>query len=132
MMTEKFWEKALVNVVCNALGISTSRTKKDSNSNLVDEVKDIFCFKIPSIAELKKPKDWKKSLQSLPQLSGYCKRIFAWSWFQQNRRQKVQDPSSMAAHTRNSLSKVSSEGKKDKLTVYVHHIFGQITRETAV
>ena len=57
MMTEKFWEQALVNVVCNALGISTSRTKKDSNSNLVDEVKDIFCLKIPSIAELKKLKD---------------------------------------------------------------------------
>lgn len=68
-MTEKsFGKKALVNVVCNALGISTSRTEKDSNSNLVDEVKDISCSKIPSIAELKKLKDWKKSLQSLPQL----------------------------------------------------------------
>lgn len=87
MMTEKsFGKKALVNVVCNALGISTSRTVKDSNSNLVDEVKGIFCSKIPTIAELKKLKDWKKSLQSLPQLSGCCKRIFVWSWFQQNRR----------------------------------------------
>ena len=70
MMTEKsFGKKALVNVVCNALGISTSRTEKDWNSNLVDEVKGIFCSKIPSIAELKKLKDWKKSLQSLPKCS---------------------------------------------------------------
>lgn len=61
-------KKALVKVVRNALEISTSRTEKDSNSNLVDEVKDISCSKIPSIAELKKVKDWKKGLQSLPQL----------------------------------------------------------------
>ena len=65
---KRFGKKALVNVVCNALGISTSRTEKDLNSNLVDEVKDISCSKIPSIAELQKLKDWKKSLQSLPQL----------------------------------------------------------------
>lgn len=35
-------EKALVNVVCHALGISTSRTEKDSN--FIDEVKDILLF----------------------------------------------------------------------------------------
>lgn len=61
-----FGKKALVNVVCNALGISTSSTQNDSNG--VDEVKVDISSKIPSIAELQKLKEWKKSLLSIPQL----------------------------------------------------------------
>ena len=63
---KSFGKKALVNVVCNALRISTSKT--DSNSNLVDEVKDVSSSKLPSITELQKLKDWKKSLPYIPQL----------------------------------------------------------------
>ena len=61
-----FGKKALVNVVCNALGISTSSTQNDSNG--VDEVNVDISSKIPSIAELQKLKEWKKSLLSIPQL----------------------------------------------------------------
>ena len=65
---KSFGKKALVNDVCNSLGISTSRT--DSKLHLVDEVNDISSSKIPSIMELQKLKDWKKSLLpvSFPQL----------------------------------------------------------------
>lgn len=64
---KRFGKKSLINVVCNALSISTSRTEKDSNG--VHEVKvDISSSKIPSIAELHRLKDWKKSLLSIPQL----------------------------------------------------------------
>jgi len=60
-----FWgKKALINVVCNALGISTSRAENESNG--VDELKvDISISKILSIADLQKHKDWKKSLLSI-------------------------------------------------------------------
>jgi hypothetical protein len=50
-----FGKKALVNVVCNALGISTSSTQNDSNG--VDEVNVDISSKIPSIAELQKLKE---------------------------------------------------------------------------
>ena len=65
-----FGKKALVNVVCNSLGISTSSTasRPDSKSNLLDEMQDISSSKIPSIMELQKLKDWKKSLIDIPQL----------------------------------------------------------------
>ena len=65
-----FGKKALVNVVCNSLGISTSSTasRPDSKSNLLDEMQDISSSKIPSIMELQKLKDWKKSLIAIPQL----------------------------------------------------------------
>ena len=60
---KSFGKKALINIVCNALGISTSKTEEDSNG--VREVKvDISS----SIAELQRLKDWKKSLLSIPQL----------------------------------------------------------------
>ena len=63
---KSFGKKALINIVCNALGISTSKTEEDSNG--VREVKvDISSSKIP-IAELQRLKDWKKSLLSIPQL----------------------------------------------------------------
>lgn len=61
-----FGKKALVNVVCHAMGISTSSTQNDSNG--VDEVNVDISSKIPSIAELQKLKEWKKSLLSIPQL----------------------------------------------------------------
>ena len=65
-----FGKKALVNVVCNSLGISTSSTasRPDSKSNLLDEMQDISSSKIPSIMELQKLKDWKKCLIAIPQL----------------------------------------------------------------
>ena len=65
-----FGKKALVNVVCNSLGISTSSTasRPDSKSNLLDEMQDISSSKIHSIMELQKLKDWKKSLIAIPQL----------------------------------------------------------------
>ena len=64
---KRFGKKALINIVSNALGISTSKTEEDSNG--VREVKvDISSSKIPSIAELQRLKDWKKSLLSIPQL----------------------------------------------------------------
>ena len=65
-----FGKKALVNVVCNSLGISTSSTasRPDSKSNLLDEMPDISSSKIPSIMELQKLKDGKKSLIAIPQL----------------------------------------------------------------
>ena len=65
-----FGKKALVNVVCNSLGISTSSTasRPHSKSNLLDEMQDISSSKIPSIMELQKLKDWKKSLIAIPQL----------------------------------------------------------------
>ena len=69
---KSFGKKALVNVVCNSLGISTSSTstasRTDSKSNLVGEMQDISSSKIPSIKELQKLNDWKKSLLSIPQL----------------------------------------------------------------
>ena len=67
---KSFGKKALVNVVCNSLGISTSSTasRRDSKSNLVGEMQDISSSKIPSIEELQKLNDWKKSLLSIPQL----------------------------------------------------------------
>ncbi|XP_078351797.1 uncharacterized protein LOC144636456 [Oculina patagonica] len=61
---KSFGKKALVNVVCNALGISTSSTEHDSN----DEVKADISSNTPLIAELQKLKEWKKSLLSIPQL----------------------------------------------------------------
>ena len=66
---KSFGKKALVNVVCNSLSISTSSTasRPDSKSNLV-EMQDISSSKIHSIMELQKLKDWKKSLLSVPQL----------------------------------------------------------------
>ena len=63
---KSFGKKALINIVCNALGISTSKTEEDSNG--VREVKVDISSKIPSIAELHRLKDWKKSLLSIPQL----------------------------------------------------------------
>ena len=67
---KSFGKKALV--VCNSLGISTSSTctasRTDSKSNLVGEMQDISSSKIPSIKELQKLNDWKKSLLSIPQL----------------------------------------------------------------
>ena len=53
---KSFGKKALVNVVCNSLSISTSSTasRPDSKSNLVDEMQDISSSKIPSIMELQK------------------------------------------------------------------------------
>ena len=69
---KSFGKKALVNVVCNSLGISTSSTctvsRTDSKSNLVGEMQDISSSKIPSIKELQKLNDYKKSLLSIPQL----------------------------------------------------------------
>ena len=52
------------------LGLSTSSTasRRDSKSNLVGEMQDISSSKIPSIKELQKLNDWKKSLLSIPQL----------------------------------------------------------------
>ena len=63
---KSFGKKALVNVACNALGISTART--DSKSDLVGEIQDISSSKIPSIKELQKLNNWRKSLLSIPQL----------------------------------------------------------------
>ena len=67
---KSFGKKALVNVVCNSLGILTSSaaSRRDSKSNLVGEMQDISSSKIISIKELQKLKDWKKSLLSIPQL----------------------------------------------------------------
>lgn len=69
-LEKSFGKKALVNVVCNSLGISTSSTasRTDSKSILVGEMQDISSSKIPSIMELQKLKEWKKSLLSIPQL----------------------------------------------------------------
>ena len=52
---KSFGKEVLVNVVCNSLVFSPSKT--DSKSNLVDEVKDISASKTPSIMELQKLKD---------------------------------------------------------------------------
>lgn len=67
---KRFGKKALVNVVCNSLGISTSSTESrtDSKSNLVGEMQDISSSKIPSIKELQKLNEWQKSLVSILQL----------------------------------------------------------------
>lgn len=67
---KSFGKKALVNVACNALGISTSSTasRTDSKSDLVGEIQDISSSKIPSIKELQKLNNWRKSLLSIPQL----------------------------------------------------------------
>lgn len=67
---KSFGKKALVNVVCNSLDISTSSTasRTDSKSNVVGEMQDISSSKIPLIKELQKLNDWKKSLLSIPQL----------------------------------------------------------------
>ena len=67
---KNFGKKALVNVACNALGISTSSTasRTDSKSDLVGESQDISSSKIPSIKELQKLNNWRKSLLSIPQL----------------------------------------------------------------
>jgi len=63
-------KKTLVNVACNALGISTSSTapRTDWKSDLVGEMQDISSSKISSIKELQKLNDWRKSLLSIPQL----------------------------------------------------------------
>ncbi|KAL9986636.1 hypothetical protein ACROYT_G000807 [Oculina patagonica] len=61
---KSFGKKALVNVVCNALGISTSSIEHDSN----DEVKVDISSNTPLIAQPQKLKKWKKSLLSIPQL----------------------------------------------------------------
>jgi len=63
-------KKALFNVVSNSLGISTSSTasRTDSKSNLVDGMQDISSSKAPSFMELQKLKDWKKSLLYIPLL----------------------------------------------------------------
>ena len=70
IIERSFGKKALVNVVCNSLGISASSTasRTHSKSNLVDEIQDISSSKIPLIMELQKLKYWKKSLLSIPQL----------------------------------------------------------------
>ena len=67
---KSFGKKALVNVACNALGISTSSTasRTDSKSDLVGEIQDISSSKIPSIKELQKLNNWRESLLSIPQL----------------------------------------------------------------
>ena len=60
---KSFGKKALINVVCNMLGISTSSKSCEKN-----EVKDISSSKLPSIVYLQKLKDWSKCLSNVPQL----------------------------------------------------------------
>ena len=102
--------------ICNALGISTSRTEKDSNSNLVDEVKGHLLFEDTFDCGAPETKRLEKSLQSLPQLmdEAVVKEFLLGVGFSETDVRKYKTPSSMAAQTRNSLSKVSSERKKDK------------------
>ena len=48
----RFGEKALANVVCNSLSMSTSSTaSRTDTKNLVDEVQNIFTWKIPLVME---------------------------------------------------------------------------------
>ena len=107
---KSFGKKALVNVVCNALGISTSSTasRRDSKSNLVGEMQDISSSKIPSIKELQKLNDWKKSLLSILQLmdEALVKELLLGVGYSQTelRKYKSEDPSSLATQAGNSLS----------------------------
>ena len=59
---KSFGKKALINVVFNALGISTSDSESDFDHGRIHKGEAI-----PSIAELQKLKNWEKSL-SIPQL----------------------------------------------------------------
>ena len=54
-------KKALVNVVCNALNISTSGSVKSKHDTVTTKKTDI-----PSLACLQKLKDWQKSLKGVP------------------------------------------------------------------
>ena len=48
--------------------VSQNQGRTGNRISVVDEVNDISSLKIPSIMELQKLKDWKKSLLSIPQL----------------------------------------------------------------
>ncbi|PFX17454.1 Cysteine desulfurase, mitochondrial [Stylophora pistillata] len=54
--------KALVNIVCNALNLSTSSTTATKTEN------QSACWTLPTIAYLQKQKEWKKDLTGIPML----------------------------------------------------------------
>ena len=98
---KSFGKKALINIVCNTLGISTS----GEGRHLLFE--DTFDCRPPEVKRLEE----KLAINPAANGRGNCKGIFAWCWIQPNRCEKVQDPSSLAAQTGNSLSKVSNKLK---------------------
>lgn len=55
-------KKALVNIVCNALNLSTSSTTATKTEN------QSACWTLPTIAYLQKQKEWKKDLTGIPML----------------------------------------------------------------